>query len=110
MILTFLAVAFAAFCVWLTVRIANRRVRRAKWTAVVIIVALLGLYPFAWGPWVCFKVRREAHHWTQYADRAFRPLEWLAERGLLPDWYWDQFEKQVAGCIANPSSSGHPRR
>ena len=28
-----LAVAFAAFCVWLTVRIVNRREGRAKWIA-----------------------------------------------------------------------------
>jgi ABC-type Fe3+ transport system permease subunit len=33
-----LAVAFAAFCVWLTVRIVNRWERWAKWTLVVMVL------------------------------------------------------------------------
>jgi len=40
---------FAAFCVWLTVRIVNRREKWAKWTA----VGLLGLpllYVLSFGP------------------------------------------------------------
>ena len=37
-------VAFAAFCVWLSVRIINRRERRAKRTAVALVVLLVG-YP-----------------------------------------------------------------
>jgi hypothetical protein len=37
--LSFFGVAFAAFCVWLTVWIVNRRERRAKWT----LAALVGL-------------------------------------------------------------------
>jgi hypothetical protein len=49
-----LAVAFSAFCVWLTVRIVNRRERWAKWTAVALIVALIA-YPLSIGPayWMC---------------------------------------------------------
>lgn len=43
-----LAVAFAAFCVWLTVRIINRRERWAKWTAVGLAVVLA--YPLGIGP------------------------------------------------------------
>jgi hypothetical protein len=43
-----LAVAFAAFCVWLTVRIINRRERWAKGTAVV--VGLPVLYVMSFGP------------------------------------------------------------
>jgi len=43
-----LAVAFAAFCVWLAVRIFNRRERWAKWTAIGLIVALA--YPASFGP------------------------------------------------------------
>jgi hypothetical protein len=45
-----LAVAFAAFCVWLVVRIVNRRERWAKWTAVAILVAVLIGYPLSSGP------------------------------------------------------------
>ncbi|MBI3861954.1 MAG: hypothetical protein HY290_08655 [Planctomycetia bacterium] len=45
-----LAVAFAAFCVWLTVRIVNRWERWAKWTlaGVVAISVLIG-YPLSIG-------------------------------------------------------------
>jgi drug/metabolite transporter superfamily protein YnfA len=34
--LSIFGVAFAAFCVWLTVRIINRRERWAKWTVVAL--------------------------------------------------------------------------
>jgi len=42
-------VTFAGFCVWLTVRIVNRRERWAKWMAVGIFV-VFGLYPLSAGP------------------------------------------------------------
>jgi hypothetical protein len=44
-----LAVAFAAFCVWLGVRIFNRRERWAKWTLAVTIM-LPVLYVVSIGP------------------------------------------------------------
>ena len=47
-----LAVAFAAFCVWLTVRVVNRRERWAKWTmaatVVVPVLYVLSIGPAAW--------------------------------------------------------------
>jgi hypothetical protein len=46
--LSTLAVAFAALCVWLTVRIVNRRERWAKWT---LAVAIALVYPASFGPW-----------------------------------------------------------
>jgi hypothetical protein len=45
-----LAVAFAAFCVWLAVRIVNRRERWAKWTLVGTITGLPLLYVLSFGP------------------------------------------------------------
>jgi hypothetical protein len=45
-----LAVAFAAFCVWLTVRIVNRRERWAKWTLAGMIGVPL-LYVGNFGAW-----------------------------------------------------------
>ena len=45
-----LGVAFAAFCVWLVVRIVNRRERWAKWTLVAAAVGLLVLYVASLGP------------------------------------------------------------
>jgi hypothetical protein len=47
-ILPALAVAFAAFCVWLAVRIFNRRERWAKWT-LATVVGLPVLYAAAFG-------------------------------------------------------------
>jgi hypothetical protein len=47
-LLSALAVAFAAVCVWLAVRIVNRRERWAKWTAVALLAALL--YGLSYGP------------------------------------------------------------
>ena len=44
------AVAFAAFCVWLTVRIVNRKERWAKWTLAVIMVGSPVLYALSIGP------------------------------------------------------------
>ena len=48
-ILPALAVAFAAFCVWLTVRIVNRKERWAKWTAVGIAMGLPVAYLLGFG-------------------------------------------------------------
>lgn len=45
-----LVVAFAAFCVWLTVRIINRKERWAKWTLVGTIVGVPILYIGSFGP------------------------------------------------------------
>ena len=58
-IMATLAVAFAAFCVWLTVRIVNRRERWAKWT----LTALFGvpvLYVLSFGP-VCWMIGHTLH-------------------------------------------------
>src|SRR6476661_7998190 len=44
-----LAVAFAAFCVWLTVRIVNRRERWAKWTLASTVIAPTVLYIACFG-------------------------------------------------------------
>ncbi|MBI3863068.1 MAG: hypothetical protein HY290_14345 [Planctomycetia bacterium] len=46
-----LAAAFAALCVWLTVRIVNRKEKWAKWT----LAGLIGvpvLYVASFGPWL----------------------------------------------------------
>ena len=56
-------VGFPAFCVWLAVRIINRRERWAKQLAVKMVVVFVVYYPLAIGP-------------------AF----WLAACGWLPAW------------------------
>jgi apolipoprotein N-acyltransferase len=51
-VLPILAVAFSAFCVWLVVRIVNRRDRWAKWTLAATVglpvVYLLSTGPVIW--------------------------------------------------------------
>jgi len=48
-----LAIAFAAFCVWLTVRIINRRERWAKWTlAVTLSLPVLYVASFGLACWL----------------------------------------------------------
>ena len=49
MALAILGIAFAATCIWLGVRIVNRRERWAKWTAAALVVVTAG-YPLSWGP------------------------------------------------------------
>ena len=50
-LLAALGVAFAAFAVWLLVRIINRREKWAKWTAAVYIVLMVLVgYPLSFGP------------------------------------------------------------
>jgi len=46
-----LTIAFAAFCVWLTVRIVNRRKKPGKafWATATILAALIG-YPLSFVP------------------------------------------------------------
>jgi hypothetical protein len=39
-LLSTLAVAFAAFCVWLVVRIVNRKELWAKWTAALLVAGM----------------------------------------------------------------------
>jgi hypothetical protein len=61
-------VVFTAFCVWLGVRIVNRRERWAKRTAIALVVVVLVLYPLSVGP-----------------------AYWLADN-VLPRWAYQQVE------------------
>ena len=51
--MSIVGVAFAAVCVWLTVRIANRRERWAKWTLAAALLGFPLLYLASFGP-VCW--------------------------------------------------------
>lgn len=98
-ILSASGVALAAFCIWLAIRIINRR---EPWTKrAVIALALLLAYPLSFGP-VCWINSR-----TQVGDRLIwvvyrpifavmlqngpRPLQqglwWFADLGAPPDHY-----------------------
>ena len=66
-----LGVAFAAFCVWLTVRIINRRERWAKWV-LAAVVGLPVLYVASFGP-ACWLSDHEALPYG-LADSFYGPL------------------------------------
>jgi hypothetical protein len=68
-----LAVAFAAFCVWLGVRVYNRRERWAKWTAVGI--CLVTAYVLSIGPaaWITMGSQPGERLWDAY-HAFYRPV------------------------------------
>lgn len=73
-ILPVLGVAFAAFCIWLTVRIINRRERWAKWTAITVVVILV--YPLSFGP-ACWIASRTGGGHAPVVSAVYRPLIWM---------------------------------
>ena len=87
-LLTVLAVAAAAFCVWLGVRIVNRRERWAKRTAAALVAALPILYLASFGP-ACWWMATTATEVpggprigsnAAYVSRAYWPIGWGVER------------------------------
>jgi hypothetical protein len=100
-------VAFAAFCLWLTVRIINRRERWAKRTLAVTFM-LPVLYVVSFGPaswlasWDLTPRRITAKIYYPILHMAFDgprwvlpPLAWYTELGefdhgsILPTLYWE---------------------
>jgi hypothetical protein len=93
-VLPALAVAFAAFCVWLGVRVYNRRERWAKWTAVAV-VGLPVLYVLSFGPACWMADGTEAADpllWTFYS-----PIEWVYYHAPRP--VRDAIERYATLCI-----------
>ena len=113
LILSALAVAFAAFCVWLTVRIVNRKERWAKWTAAVVI-GLPALYGLSFGPacWVTSYVggdklvsavyrpilrmsliRNVPLHYSRFgAAKKWRWVEYRADKDWQSRWHWTDID------------------
>jgi hypothetical protein len=100
-VLPALSVAFAAFCVWLTVRIVNRRERWAKRTLLIIACGLPLLYLGSFGAW-CWSIGSGPQHTQQWSDgkwgnvnrgiRFYRPILFLWFSGPEPirsslDWF-----------------------
>ena len=65
------AVAFAAFCVWLTVRIVNRRERWAKWT-LAAVVGVPVLYVASFGP--AAKLASDRYETRNLFMQAYSPI------------------------------------
>jgi hypothetical protein len=91
MAVVFLAfgVAFVAFCVWLGVRIVNRRERWAKWT-LATLTGLPVLYMLSFGP-ACALVDCDVLS-ASTLKIAFQPCLYLALYGPIPAqsalWGW----------------------
>ena len=87
-LLPVLAAAFGAFCVWLVVRIINRRDRCAKWTLAGVIVGLPMLYVGSFGPacwWMAEKVPEfpggpRVGSNAAYLSKAYWPIGWAVEQ------------------------------
>ena len=77
-------VAFAAFCVWLTVRIVNRRERWAKWLLASLLFGFPLLYVASFGP-ACWLLGRSTSRFA-VAD-AYAPLVMLSKRGTVLHWF-----------------------
>jgi hypothetical protein len=101
-VLAFAAIIFTAFCVWLAVRIVNRRERWAKWTA-LIAVALPMVYVASFGP-ACWLVGDylDASEWIIDAvPIAYYPILWSAR--IMRDKYGSS---RLGGWVASYATLG----
>ncbi len=107
-------VTFAAFCVWLGIRILNRRERWAIWTAAIVVYSLL-LYIASSGPTrmiavharignveipgaqVHFEERLLSLRVDDWWEKAYSPLRWLSQRppGMVLEVYRQHFPVQT---------------
>lgn len=87
MLLCVLAITFTAFCVWLTVRIVNRRERWANWTAATLF-GLPVLYVASFGPACWFATKSDGPMVNGEAPRKvssfYKPLGWTMIKGPKP--------------------------
>jgi hypothetical protein len=88
--LSIFGVAFTAFCVWLVVRIVNRRERWAKWTAAALMVLVVS-YPLSY-PWafsvVFHRCKSQSTALGLLAD-FYAPFGWamLHSPEFIQEWY-----------------------
>jgi hypothetical protein len=96
-LLVSLAVAYAALCVWLGVRIVNRRERWAKWTLAGVI-AVPSLYVGSFGPacWLASYADEESPHLVTVYQPLLRVMAWERTQALR-----DQQEKGQAACYSS---------
>ena len=79
-----LALVLAVFCVWLAVRIVNRKERWAKWLAVGLAIALL-VYPLSFGPVTWLMNHDYVPEWMAWPVEIFYwPLAVTSAYGLEP--------------------------
>jgi hypothetical protein len=93
-VVSMLGVAFAAFCVWLSIRITNRRERWARRTALALALLLVA-YPLSIGPVAYVTVKLDQPRWrpiawkTIYAPIRLAPRpRWLTEAIVDYQGWW----------------------
>jgi hypothetical protein len=84
--LSIFGLAFAAFCVWLIVRVVNRRERWAKWTLAVVI-GLPVVYLASFGPARAMIGPRQLlagpDTLLETYQCCYRPIFWAMENPLI---------------------------
>jgi hypothetical protein len=104
-VLPTLAVAFAAFCVWLGVRVYNRRERWAKWTLAAAI-GIPALYVASFGPacWVSSRMNTETE--APVISSFYRPVTWTFSEPRFtarpPPGKLEMALRYYAGLFAKP--------
>jgi hypothetical protein len=87
-ILPALGVLFAAVCVWLTVRIINRKERWAKRTLAVVI-GLPALYVLSVGPMTRLVIHYPVPAWVRHAyRRVYAPLVWVSQKSTTANYVY----------------------
>ena len=88
LLLPALGMAFAAFCVWLTVRIISRRERWAKRTLAVAI-GLPALYVLSVGPMTRLVIHYPVPAWVRHAYRpVYAPLVWVTQKSTTANYVY----------------------
>jgi hypothetical protein len=89
--LVVLGVSYAALCIWLTVRIVNRRERWAKWTLAGTVIGVPALYLLSFGPACWISVRFVHPDYFKSVDAAindfYYPVFLAMDDG--PEWLGD---------------------
>src|SRR5882724_11136068 len=84
-------VAFAGLCVWLAVRIVNRRKRLATWTVAAILFGMPMHYLLSFGP-TCWwlsepqttQMGKSVFRKVWHAPPGYWPIGWAASRAPTP--------------------------
>jgi hypothetical protein len=84
-LLSVLATAVAAICIWLGIRVFNRRERWAKRSAVALLAMSPVLYVLSIGPVAGLHTRHLLSDSAKDAtERFYYPIEWIGENGPEP--------------------------
>ena len=100
-------IAVAAFGIWLTVRLVNRRERWAKRIAIAFLIALV-VYPLSWGPAMYLYQSNGRPRWGEILLHVYSPLAVLLDSGR--PWFLEPYRRYIFGCMVDdpPQSSVNP--